>query len=49
MISVSNFQSIKGTTDDRMVHFECYSWIPGLIHPLHFCIQGLDFFSEYTH
>ena len=30
MISVPNLQSIKVSTDDRMVHI----WIPGLIDPL---------------
>ena len=35
-VSVSNAQSIKVSTDGRMVHFQCYSWIPGLIHPLNF-------------
>ena len=29
-ISVSNFQSIKVSTDDRIVHLELYSWIAGL-------------------
>ena len=39
MVSISNFQSIKVSTDDGMVHEKKYSWIPGLIIiilPLHF-------------
>ena len=36
MVSVSNFQVIKVSTDDWMVHLYRYSWIPGLVHPLDF-------------
>ena len=30
-VSVSNFQSIEVLTDDWMINFKRYSWIPGII------------------
>ena len=43
LVSASSFQGIEVSTDDRMV---CYSWIPGIIHPLNF-LHG-DSCAEYN-
>ena len=38
-VSVSNF---KVSTDDSMVNFQQYSWIPRLIHPFNFLQSELN-------
>ena len=41
MVSVSNFQRIKVSTDDWIVHF---SIIPGLTHALNFLYSWFNYF-----
>ena len=43
-LSVSNCQSIEVSTGDGVVHFERHSWIPGIIHPLHFLHSDYNYF-----
>ena len=43
-VSVSNFQSIEVSTDDWMVPFLRYSWIPWIIHPLNFLQSNVNYY-----